>query len=433
MKHVLTSAGLLALGAATLHAYDPEMSRQRTGRPWTLGATVRGFYDDNVATSPNKVVGVDSSGNTVVTHPREASFGVQVSPSAHLNLAMEQTFISLGYVYGFSWYDNRDENIDQSHEGNLLFRHQFNSRHDISVADSFVYSSEPTLADQGGIITAPIRTDSSVFHNNGSISDNLGLTKKWALGLGYNNSWSNYEQDGDGSRSALLDRIEQLFRADLRYLFNPHFVGLVGYTFGLNTYTGDEYISQPVSGEPLPHKSDIRDSYAHRAYIGFEYDITAKLVTSLRIGGQYTDYHESGESALSPYLDASLTYRYLPGGSLEFGIRHDRSATDVSAVDTSSGLPTLDAGTTSIYGQLSHQITRSLTGSLNAQYQNSIFNNGTYDDYTEGFWLLGANLEYRFNNHWSVETGYNYDNLDSEVPGRSYDRNRVYVGVHVSY
>ena len=414
MKHVLTSAGLLALGAVTLHAYDPEMSRQRTGRPWALGATVRGFYDDNVATSHTD---------------KQGSFGVQVSPSIHVNLPLEQTFISLGYVYGLNWYDNRDENIDQSHEFNARLDHKFSPRHDISVADSFVYSSEPTLADQGGIITSPIRTDSSVFHNTGSISDNLGLTKKWALGMGYVNNWSNYEQDGDGSRSALLDRIEQLFRADLRYLFNPHFVGLIGYNFGLNNYTGDEYLDPVIK----VHKSDFRDSYVHRGYVGFEYDITARLVTSLRIGAQYTDYHESGESSVSPYLDASLTYRYLPGGSLQFGIRHDNSATDVANVDTTTGVPTLDAGTTAVYGQLTHQLTRSLTGSLNAQYQNSIFNNGLYDGQSEGFWMLGANLEYRFNNHWSVDTGYNYDNLSSDVPGRSYDRNRVYVGVHVSY
>ena len=430
MKHVLTSAGLLALGAVTLHAYDPEMSRQQTGRPWTLGATVRGFYDDNVTTSPDKLV-VSTSTGPVVTHPREGSFGVQISPSAHLNLPLEQTFISLGYVYTLNWYENRDRNIDQSHEFNAKLSHQFSPRHDITVSDSFVYSSEPALVDRGGIITSPIRTDSSVFQNNANISDNFGLTKKWALGLGYNNSWSDYEQDGRESRSALLDRIEQSFRADLRYLFNPRLVGVVGYTFGLNTYTADELIAP----DPSLLKSEVRDSYSHRAYVGFEYDITAKLVTSLRVGGQFTDYHETetGETAVSPYVDASLTYRYLPGGSLEFGVRHDRNATDVSSVDTTSGLPTLDAETTSVYAQITHHLTRKLVGSLNAQYQISDFNFGTYSGNTENLWMLGANLEYRFDNHWSVETGYNYDILDSEITGRGYDRNRFYVGVHVSY
>src|SRR5689334_13200058 len=105
MKQVFTSAGILALGAASLYAYDPEMIRQLSGRPWTVAAAVRGFYDDNVATTHSRA--------------KTDSFGLEVSPSAHLNLPMEQTFISLGYIYTLRWYEDRDPNdIDQSHEFN---------------------------------------------------------------------------------------------------------------------------------------------------------------------------------------------------------------------------------------------------------------------------------------------------------------------------
>src|SRR4051794_13485550 len=125
MKQVLTSAGLLAVGAVSLHALDPEMTRQQSGRPFSVAATVRGFYDDNVNTSPDKIIVSTSSGGTKVLHPQD-SFGFEVSPSAHLNLPLEQTFISLGYVYSLKWYENRDPNeIDQSHEFNAKLRHQF--------------------------------------------------------------------------------------------------------------------------------------------------------------------------------------------------------------------------------------------------------------------------------------------------------------------
>src|SRR3954464_9262778 len=103
MKQVLTSAGLLAVGAVSLHALDPEMTRQQSGRPFSVAATVRGFYDDNINTSPDKIV---IAGSPTV-HPREFSYGLEVSPSAHLNLPLEQTFISLGYVYSLKWYENR--------------------------------------------------------------------------------------------------------------------------------------------------------------------------------------------------------------------------------------------------------------------------------------------------------------------------------------
>jgi hypothetical protein len=49
------------------------------------------------------------------------------------------------------------------------------------------------------------------------------------------------------------------------------------------------------------------------------------------------------------------------------------------------------------------------------------------------FFLFGADLEYRFNEHFSTHAGYNYDRLDSDVGGRSFTRNRVYIGVTASY
>src|SRR4030095_13230941 len=101
MKHVFTSAGLLALGAVSLHAYDPEMTRQNTGHPWSISAAVRAFYDDNPTTSPDKYA--------------NDTFGFEVTPSLHLTLPIEQTFVSLGYTYSLRWYEDRDaHDTDQS-------------------------------------------------------------------------------------------------------------------------------------------------------------------------------------------------------------------------------------------------------------------------------------------------------------------------------
>ena len=425
MKHVFTSAGILALSATVLNAYDPEMTRQLTGRPWTVAATVRGFYDDNVATSPNRL--------------EHDSFGIEVSPSAHLNLPLEQTFISLGYIYSLKWYEDREpRNYDQSHEFNGKLRHQFGPKNDIGVDDSFVITSEPTIADRFGIISTPtrLRTRSNITHNRGAIEFNTWFSQQIGLSLGYVNNWYDYEQENTpgviGSRSALLDRIEHLFRADLRYQVNPSLVALVGYMFGINDYTGDDVIAiQPLTGRPL--KSDFRDNYTHRVYVGADYDITAKLRASARVGGEFTDFHESGENSANPYADVSLTYVYMPGSTVDVGVRHTRNATDVSAVNPRNGRPTLDAETTVLYGQITHKITHNLTGSLIGQYQSSTFNDGLNDDNGEDLFLVGINFEYRFNRHLSAEAGYNYDNLDSDIHGRSYDRNRVYVGLRATY
>ena len=425
---------MVALGAAALHAYDPQMTRQQTGRPFTVAATVRGFYDDNVNLSTKRV-------------GEQESLGWEFSPSMHLNLPMEQTFIALGYIYSLKWYEERDpRNYDQSHEFNGKLRHQFGPKHDLGIDDSFVVSSEPTVVDQGRAITAPVRprTRSGVMHNRGAIEDNIWLTQQIGLSFGYVNNWYDYEQENVrptpiaplgspntvGSRSALLDRIEHLFRVDGRYQVSPKLVALVGYSFGLNTYTGDEVIAlRPLTGSPL--MSDDRDSTSHYIYGGADFDLTAQLRASVRLGGQFVDFDEGG-SAASPYADVSLSYVYLPGSAVEFGVKHHRHATDIVTPDR-SGTPTLDAESTVVYAQLTHRITHALTASLLGQYQMTEFNDGANDGRGEDLLLVGVNLEYRINRHLSTEIGYNYDRLLSDSGGRSYTRNRVYVGLRASY
>jgi hypothetical protein len=439
MKRVLTSAGLLALGASSMYALDPAMSRQNSGRLFTVAATVRGFYDDNIHTSPDKIVITTGAGVTREKDPREESFGFQVSPSVHLNLPFDQTFISLGYTYTLNWYERREPHeTDQSHEFSARLRHQFSPRHQISVDDTFLITSEPTAVQSFGIVRTPVRvrTEGDVYQNVGSIDDTFQLTSLWGLSFGYVNTWVDYEADGVGSRSALLDRMEHLFRADARYQFNPKLVGIVGYTFGFTTFTGDEEIGRYIapSGRTIILESDYRDSTSHYAYIGVDYDITAKLRASVRVGAQFSDYSDAGENSANPYADASLSYAISAATSVEAGIRHSRAATDVSGIDTSGDL-SLDAEVTAVYAALHHRILRDLTGSLLTQYQISSYDDGVNDGESERLLMIGVNFEYHFNRHFSADIGYNFDHLDSDLKGtdRSYDRNRFYVGLKATY
>ncbi len=470
MKKMVTSAGLMALGAVALHGYDPGMIRTISGSPFTVAATVRGFYDDNPTTLPDEfAVGVKRNGKLEIGHP-EDSFGFEVSPSVHVSLPLDQTFIRAGYVYSLRYFEDREpENLDQSHEFNALLRHTFSPRHVISVDDSFSVSEEPAVTDRFGIITAPTRSNGDTLRNRGTIDDMFTLTELVGLGLGYVNTWYDYDQTGGGSRSALLDRIEQSIRGDVRFQVDPTLTALVGYTFGMNNFIGNQFLvsdvlraqlnaeleglralPDPTAGESAriaeikrirSNKSDVRDSHTHYVYVGAEKDFSHKLRGSLRMGAQMVDYFNSGESDVSPYADAALTYVYMPECSLQLGARHSRNATDISTPD-SKGQPTLDQESTSGYAHVIHRLTRDLTGSLLFQVQNSSFSYGGVDGEDETMYLIGLNLEYRINLHWSVEVGHNYDLLDSglenKVGGRTfdargYDRNRTYIGVRASY
>jgi len=164
-----------------------------------------------------------------------------------------------------------------------------------------------------------------------------------------------------------------------------------------------------------------------------DHAFTPDLSGSLRAGGRYIDFYNdpSGESTVSPYVRGSLRYFYAPESFVEGGLGYDRTPTDVAFNPTAADL-TLDADTFTIFGTVSHKIATKLYGSLTAQFQNTAFNGGYADGETEQIYLVGVQLEYRINQYLASHVGYNFDKLESDL-GRSFDRNRVYVGVTASY
>jgi hypothetical protein len=130
------------------------------------------------------------------------------------------------------------------------------------------------------------------------------------------------------------------------------------------------------------------------------------------------------DSQTTPFVDARATWTYNPGSYLQLGVVHTLNATDVLALNQES---------TAVWGLVNHRITPKLTGTLIGQFQHSSYNEGAYDGDTDLLYLLGVNFNYELNPYLDLEAGYNYDKLDSDLSGRSYNRSRVYAGVRASY
>src|SRR6185436_10104288 len=115
MKKIFASAGLVAVGAAGLHAQNyGDLTPEQASKRWSVSAAIRGFYDDNYTTRPS---GPD----------KRDSFGFEFSPSASINLPMETSYVGLKYIYTLSYYEDRPENqFDQSHDVRLNLDHKFN-------------------------------------------------------------------------------------------------------------------------------------------------------------------------------------------------------------------------------------------------------------------------------------------------------------------
>jgi hypothetical protein len=76
-----------------------------------------------------------------------------------------------------------------------------------------------------------------------------------------------------------------------------------------------------------------------------------------------------------------------------------------------------------------------MIGSLNGSVSDSEYNGGGpgIDGEHQLYYRVGVDLGYEFTRNFSGNVGYNYDQVASDLPGRDYERNRVYIGATVGF
>ncbi len=444
MKNVLASAGLVAIGALAaqnIHAQSGpgELFSGGDNKPWSVSGTLRGFYDDNYTTSP--------SGTN-----RLSSFGFEVKPSAALKFETPTTTLKASYFMDMRYYDDRVVNrADYSHDFELYWRQKWDERFITELSDTFVIAQEPELLNPNDV-TSPLRADGNNLRNTAAVNMTAKANDELTFVLGYANTLFSYDQDynsltaaqklaGSVSRSGALDRVDQSATLTGRYSIDRQSTAVLGYQFEDVGYTSEEILVKTGSAN---YKASIRDNHSHYAFTGLDHFFTPDLSASLRVGIQATEYYNDSAStgSFGPYVDLSSTWKYREDGALTLGFSHRRTQTDLignttTQVTSLSNL-SLDQDVSTFYLNFSQKITPKLTATLNGQFQSANLKGGLVGNDTEQFSTLGLNLTYEFSRFLRGDLGYNYDDLNSNVavsPGqtRSYDRNRVYVGITASY
>jgi hypothetical protein len=441
MKKLFVSVGLAAAGVASVHAqYAPDAPPDNS-KIWALSGTLRGFYDDNYTTTPQK----------------QSSVGFEVSPSFSLNEALQQTEIGIRYTYGLYYYQKRQDDgqnpIDQTHQFDLWLDHAFTPRWEARVSDSVIVAQEPALLANGGNVSVPTRVEGNNIANYGTIKLNTDWTRLFSTTLTYNNTFYDYEQSTytqtpaipifspasvNPSLAGALNLVEQTLSLNLNWLAEPETTFFIGYQFGIVNYTGNQLIAYnqpfPYISPAIPLYSDSRDNYSHYGYVGATHTFTENLSGNITAGVQYTTYYNdpNSSSALGPYGSAALIYTYAQGSYAQIGVTESRNATDTVNIN-SNGQITQDQESTVVYGSINHAITPKLVGTAVANYQYSIYHDGPYDSQSANFVTTGLDLAYTFNQHLSADLGYDFSWYTTVVPGQDYTRNVIYLGVTASY
>jgi hypothetical protein len=444
MNRILTTAGLAALGAMSMTpASAQELITDQ--KPWAIGAQLRGFYDDNYLTYPKALRDLPGFDDN--------TFGFDVSPHASYNLKRDQTTLGLSYLYSLRYFvDREDTRDDHSHQANLKLTHVFNERYSVDLKDSFVVAQEPSILDPTISTTVPARSEGDNFRNTAGVQFNASLLEHFGIVLGYNNSIYDYEQDaadiaavqaaagfpvtGEGSRSAVLDRMEHEISIDGNYQIMPRTTLSLGYIYTKADYRSDDPLFvDPVAGTFLP--GSIRDKDSHVVTLGARQQVNPQLVASAKAGVEITAYDASNiwDDDVSPYGEASASWNYAEGSALQLGVRHRRVATDVRVLPGAAGINS-DAEATSVFLSVTHQIAAKILVNAMAQYQHAEFNGSTGggdSDVADNLFYGGVTFTYQFTRNVAAELGYTYDRLDSDIGLRSFTRNRVFAGTRLSF
>jgi len=276
------------------------------------------------------------------------------------------------------------------------------------------------------------------------INFKIGVNRLLSFVVGYANNYYDYTGQlppgsvGQPTYGTSLNRFEHLFTLNSRWMIQPETTLIAGYQLQWVDYNGSGNLN-PAGPYQSPKS---RDNITHNIYGGIEHSFLPNLSFSGRAGVQISDYYNSdqtpggaGASQLGPFADLSLSYNYMESGVLTVGFRQSKNQTDVAA--NANGTLTQDEESSTLYANVNQTLTfisPKLSASLTGQYQYSQYNGGsTFNNESDQYYLFGINFTYQFTHYLSAETGYNYDLVSSDIPGRGYNRDRVYIGVTASY
>lgn len=421
---------MAAVGALTLLPAGAQEAK-----PWNINATVRSFYDDNYTTLPSRAPAGQPT--------KRSSWGLDLSPSGSYQLSRDQTSLTLNSRYSMRYYEDRTSgSADHSFDFVADLTHRFTEKQRLSLTDSFAIAQEPGVLDPSSAVSTALRTLGNNLRNNLQAKYTWDdIVERWSGEVSFSNTYYDFQQDNSatgapGSRSSLLDRVENNFTLAGRYrIFDETETELLlGYTLGTSDSTTKDFIVGTVT-------PDTRNRLSHYFFSGLGHKFTPTLRVNGRLGVQYTEYPNAAKadaplaliggapfdrSVVNPYVDANFNWEYLPNSVYILGASVTRISTDVAA--------TVDAQATTFYTSISHEFVPDLRGSLLAQIQNNEFRQSIAPrDATDLIFTVGANVEWRVSQFWTVEGGYNYDRQDSDLALRSYYRNRIYLGFRASF
>lgn len=362
-------------------------------KPWTLTLDVRFGYDDNINTTAfNRVESAFANIQLGITYKA-------ASPRSTLNIGA-----GVGAVFYFDAGASRE--TDFNFVFNSAWSYKVTPRLTINTSTYLVYQSQPDFS----IVGLVDRRSGDYLY----ISSSYGLTYQWSRRFSTVTSYKpiliRYIDEPFATQQ---DRSEHYFAQEFRFLLQPTLTLVGEYRFGYIDY------------------SDIAlDSRAHYVVAGIDATLSPRLKMGFRLGGEWRDYVQNGRGDYSgPYAEGTISYDYQRNSNISLLLRYGIEQTDVVGSTNRSSFR--------LGINLRHQFTPRIGGYASFYYTRSNYEGSrvgfTTGDFSDSVYDVAVGLRYAINRNWSVEVGYLHTTVDSDILGRGYDRNRVFVGGRFSF
>lgn len=360
--------------------------------PFHVSASVRGGYDDNVNT---------------------ASFNPQGSTFINLNLAATYAFgsartaVNLQTNGGITQYFDEPGGTQYDFNPNITFSitHKATPRLTLALTTYAALQNQPDFVNNAGLN----RRSGSFFYTSNKFSAAYRWKPRFSTVTSYTLATIWYDDSAAGS---FENRFEQTFGNEFRFLVWPTTTVVGDLRYGIITY------------DTAP-----RDSISYFLLGGFDHNFSPRFNISTRAGVEIRTY-ENFEDRMDPYFEGTLSYSLGPHMTLSWNNRYSIEEPDVLG---SPGRTTFRSGLTGSY-----KITARITATLAAYYQHDA-NDGTISfffispPFAEDSITLSLAARYAINHTWGAELGYDFTDVESDIPFRGYNRSRFYGGVNFTF
>jgi hypothetical protein len=365
-----------------------------TNLPFKASFSANVGYDDNVFTSHTDPI---ASGYNDLSLDIGSHVGNQ---RGRLDADLALGFEYYWDVPGTSVYPNISLNLNSSYK--------LAPRLILSLSSNLSYQSQPNFSITG----AATQYVGNYFVNSSQISLGYELTPRFSTVTSYALTTYLYENSVEAAQQ---NRLEHLIGEQLRYMLFPTATLVGEYRFGYISY------QTTATGSNTAANSD---SYSHFLLGGADATLSPRLSFTFRGGVELRTFlTPGGMETTYPYAESTLSYEYRPSCFFQWDNRLGLEQSDFAVGQYK------EVYRTGI--RVDHTFGQKMKAGASIYY--------SYNQYKQPLSLAendldaNATLSYAIFRSLSVQAGYTFTRVSSEIVLRDYYRNKIFLGASFAF